>query len=207
MDIKRVVEPSLQENTYVLISEDDCVIIDPGSDDDTILAQIHKLIAGKRLRGVLYTHCHFDHIRGGRYFNADQYMSEEDIDDLPLQSSRAKMMWGVDFKEPENIKPLTKQIILGGFNFTVFQTPGHTNGSVCFVLNKSQKLNLSNPVMFSGDTLFKGTYGRIDLGGNGAQMTASLKFLSTLPPETVFYPGHGESSTIGAELRWLKTIP
>lgn len=207
MEIKRVVEPSLQENTYVIIHENDCVIIDPGSDDDNILAQIHKLIAGKRLRAVLYTHCHFDHIRGGRFFNVDQYMSDEDIEQVPLQSSKAKMLWGVDFKEPSNLKPLTKEMILGIFDFTVFSTPGHTVGSVCFVLNKSKKLGLSTPVMFSGDTLFKGNYGRLDLGGDGNQMRMSLKFLSTMPPETVFYPGHGDSSTIQAELHWLKTIP
>ena len=82
---------------------------------------------------------------------------------------------------------------VGSLRFTVLETPGHTPGSVCL---------LCENVLFSGDTLFAGSYGRTDfLGGSSRDMAASLKRLSKLPPETRVLPGHGASSTIEEELR------
>ena len=84
-------------------------------------------------------------------------------------------------------------VTAGGLCFQVLATPGHTPGSVCL---------LCENVLFSGDTLFAGSYGRTDfLGGSSRDMSASLKRLSKLPPETRVLPGHGASSTIEEELR------
>ena len=84
-------------------------------------------------------------------------------------------------------------VTAGGLRFQVLATPGHTPGSVCL---------LCENVLFSGDTLFAGSYGRTDfLGGSSRDMAASLKRLSKLPPETRVLPGHGASSTIEEELR------
>lgn len=84
-------------------------------------------------------------------------------------------------------------VAAGGLTFQVLSTPGHTPGSVCL---------LCENVLFSGDTLFAGSYGRTDfLGGSSRDMAASLKRLSMLPPETRVLPGHGPSSTIEEELR------
>ena len=84
-------------------------------------------------------------------------------------------------------------VAAGGLTFQVLSTPGHTPGSVCL---------LCENVLFSGDTLFAGSYGRTDfLGGSSRDMAASLKRLSMLPPETRVLPGHGPSSTIKEELR------
>ena len=84
-------------------------------------------------------------------------------------------------------------VTAGGLRFQVLSTPGHTPGSVCL---------LCENVLFSGDTLFAGSYGRTDFpGGSSRDMAASLKRLSSLPPETRVLPGHGPSSTIEEELR------
>jgi glyoxylase-like metal-dependent hydrolase (beta-lactamase superfamily II) len=82
---------------------------------------------------------------------------------------------------------------------TVMHTPGHTPGSICL---------LGEGVLFSGDTLFAGGIGRVDLpGGDPQAMTASLKRLMELAPEIAVYPGHGETTTIGEEQEsnpWLE---
>jgi len=77
-------------------------------------------------------------------------------------------------------------------------TPGHTEGSVSFYLP-------AEGVLFSGDLLFAGNVGRIDLpGGDAKQMEASLARVAALPPATRVFPGHGPATTIGAELEWLR---
>ena len=85
------------------------------------------------------------------------------------------------------------ELTAAGLRFRVLSTPGHTPGSVCLLCENT---------LFSGDTLFAGSYGRTDFpGGSDAAMSASLKRLSTLPPETRVLPGHGPASTIADELR------
>lgn len=199
MDIKIIPDTQMGENTYVLTKEDECLIIDPGSEEEEILKTIHSLIAGKRLRGVIYTHCHFDHIRGGRYFNIDQYMSEKEIEELPIQSARARSFWGIELKEPQNLKILLEHMTLGKFDFKVLETPGHTKGGVCFYFEKEN-------VLFTGDTLFKGNYGRTDIGGDDETMRTSLKELAKMDLKIVIFPGHGEPSTIGDEKVWIDKI-
>jgi glyoxylase-like metal-dependent hydrolase (beta-lactamase superfamily II) len=77
-------------------------------------------------------------------------------------------------------------------------TPGHTEGSTCFYIPSEGSL-------FSGDVLFAGNVGRVDLpGGNASDMEKSLVRVAALPPATKVYPGHGPTTTIGAELRWLR---
>ncbi len=91
------------------------------------------------------------------------------------------------------------QIPLGHFSFFVLHTPGHSPGSLC-LYEKSLKL------LFSGDTLFAGTYGRTDLpGGNPKAMQQSLKRLAQLPADVQVFPGHGEATRVGQE-SWLKAV-
>ena len=81
------------------------------------------------------------------------------------------------------------------YRLEVIETPGHTPGSVCLYWKE-------DGILLSGDTLFCMGYGRTDLpGGNTAELIASLEYLFTLPPATRVFPGHGESTTIGAERR------
>ena len=77
-------------------------------------------------------------------------------------------------------------------------TPGHTEGSTCFYVPAEN-------VLFSGDVLFRGNVGRVDLpGGDARAMETSLARVAALPPATLVYPGHGPQTSIGAELRWLR---
>ena len=81
------------------------------------------------------------------------------------------------------------------FGFKVLRTPGHSKGSVCFYSE-------DEGILFSGDTLFKAGFGRMDLaGGSASEMRRSLFELFKLPDDVTVYPGHGDSTTIGAEKR------
>ena len=83
-------------------------------------------------------------------------------------------------------------IHLGAFAIEIQWTPGHTQGSVCVLIEEH---------LFVGDTIFRGKIGRVDLpGGNQSNLSQSLKRLSIFPPDTKIYPGHGPISTIGYEL-------
>jgi glyoxylase-like metal-dependent hydrolase (beta-lactamase superfamily II) len=101
--------------------------------------------------------------------------------------------------------PVSRELLEGdtvavdGFAFQVLHTPGHTPGSICLYLPERD-------LLFSGDTLFAGSYGRYDLpGGDGRLLRASLRRLATLPPRTRVLPGHGATTTIGAE-DWLRQV-
>ena len=83
---------------------------------------------------------------------------------------------------------------------TALHTPGHTEGSTCFHFENER-------VLFSGDVIFQGSTGRWDLpGGDREQMERSLERLMTLPPATMVYPGHGATTTLGAEVRTLRVM-
>ena len=91
-------------------------------------------------------------------------------------------------------------IRFGEIALTVLHTPGHTEGSVCLMAD-SQRL------LFTGDTLFAGSWGRTDLaGGSEAEMVDSLGRLSSLGGDLKVLPGHGPASTIGSEQRWLAAV-
>jgi glyoxylase-like metal-dependent hydrolase (beta-lactamase superfamily II) len=91
-------------------------------------------------------------------------------------------------------------IRFGGVRLDVLHTPGHTEGSVCLVAHEAG-------VVFSGDTLFPGGWGRVDLpGGDAAAMVDSLRRLATLPDTLRVLPGHGQPTTIAAERPWLELV-
>ena len=89
------------------------------------------------------------------------------------------------------------ELSIAGFTWKVFETPGHTIGSCCYYIEK-------NHVLFSGDTLFAGSYGRTDFPtGSGRQIAESVRrLLSTLPDDTMVYPGHMDTTTIGFEKKY-----
>jgi hydroxyacylglutathione hydrolase len=141
---------------------------------------------------LLLTHSHWDHI-GDVYalkekFNIPVYIHSEDAE--TLQEPRFSKIKGV---EPTGLLEDGQVIEVGNLALKVIHTPGHTPGCVCFYLEKEG-------VLISGDTLFKGTIGRLDLPtGDPERMWKSLKKLGKLPPETVVYPGHMEPTKIENE--------
>ena len=198
-------------NCYVLAPRPgaDAVIVDPGQRAMAPLRQIldrHELTPA----AVLLTHGHVDHVWSAQKvadtYGCPAYIHPEDrfmlTDPIKHFGPRVgQLLFGALFREPKQVVELDRdgdKIDLGGITVTVDHTPGHTRGSVAF-----RVANGPNDVVFSGDTLFKLSVGRTDLpGGSGRDLLDSIVTkLLVLDDDTVVLPGHGESTTIGAERR------
>ena len=190
------------ENTYVVWDDtNECIVVDAGNSDERENARLKEFIDSRGLhpRMAVNTHGHFDHTLGVQFLK-DTYgipfaLSGKDkflLDNAAPGSS----IFGVKVGAMPSIDldlDTTDEVRFGHTALKIIPTPGHTPGSVCL---------LCENVLFSGDTLFAGSYGRTDFpGGSSRDMAASLKRLSSLPPETRVLPGHGPSSTIEEELR------
>lgn len=197
LSVKNIRIGELKSNCYVVGNEKECIVIDPGSDTKDDMSLIKKAIGKRKLLAVLITHAHFDHIDGAHLFNVPVYVHEEDVKDMKQQQVLSKVFIGKQLTLPQKLETLKDKMSFGDISFTVLHTPGHTPGGVCFLFDK---------FIFTGDTLFKGTYGRTDVGGNDKDIKASLKMLAALPSELVAYPGHGRPTTIGKEKDWIKNI-
>jgi glyoxylase-like metal-dependent hydrolase (beta-lactamase superfamily II) len=197
----------LQENAYVVSDESsEAVVIDCGALYDAERNAIIRYIKDNELKPVhlLCTHGHFDHVIGNdtitREFGLKPEVAAEDEHLMDLKKQLKDMM-GMDYDNevPPTGRLLTADdtISFGTHNITILPTPGHTPGSVTFYLETEQ-------VAFTGDTLFKMSIGRTDFeGGSWTDMTNSLiNVLAKLPANTKVYPGHGEPTTIGDELRY-----
>ncbi len=203
MKIKHFSVPPLNNNAYILWDEKtaEAVVIDPSQGGDIIIKFVEK--ENLIVRMVLNTHYHFDHVFDNpklkKRFTIPFFMHKADIpyyekDTMAEQFLKIKMEKvdiNVGLKEGD-------KITFGKQELTVFHTPGHSEGSICFYAQKEATL-------FSGDTLFKGTYGRVDLPGSDPEkMKKSLARLATFPIATKILPGHGEETILEKEIEWLK---
>ncbi len=159
---------------------------------------------GWQLRYIINTHGHFDHVADNV---ALKQASGAQIAAHPADADRLAHPQSVLFQLPFTIPPSQidhplqegDTIALGDLTLRILHTPGHTPGSICVY-------DEQHAMLWTGDTLFAGTYGRTDLrGGDEEQMFASLSRLATLPPDTHVFPGHGDDTTIEAE-RWLQRV-
>ena len=196
MIIKTFVKPPIDNNNYLIVDENskEAALIDCSCFDDEILTALEDL--GANLKYVLLTHGHFDHITG---------LNDTDEDVKVLMHS-ADMEWikelntylpviGMPSMETPRIDEFIKDgdvINLGELEIKVIHTPGHTQGGVCFYVEGN---------LFSGDTIFRESVGRCDLpGGDYNQIIDSIEErIFTLPEETIIYPGHGRTTTVGWE--------
>ena len=198
IDIRRVICGLIQENCYIIQAEgrDDCVVVDPGDE----YPRLKAALGARRVGAVLLTHGHFDHIMAAgemaRDFNAPVYVGAEDAEilndiekcDYTGMLGLARADWPVI-----DAAPFDQALSACGMDFTILPTPGHSRGSVCLYL-------ADEGALFSGDTLFRAGYGRLDLyGGKMGDMLRSLKALFRLPGDVKVYPGHGEATTIGED--------
>ena len=193
------VEP-FDNGMYLLADErGDAILIDPSRGEREALATIRD--QGLTVIEILNTHGHPDHV----FDNA----SVKERTRARLAIHRADAYRLDPATRPQSMLDAPKSVAddlfedgpltyLRDLDLQAIHTPGHTEGSTCFYLPNENTL-------FSGDLLFAGNVGRIDLpGGDARQMEASLARVATLPPGTRVFPGHGPATTIGDELRWLK---
>ena len=198
--ISRICCGPYESISYLLISEKgNAVLIDSGPPAEDILNALSA--EGARLELVLLTHLHFDHVTGlpelEDHLGVRALAHRGDLEIFPE-------LWPHDYGPAPEIRPLEGEVRVDELVIEPIHTPGHTLGSVCYYVGDMG-------VMFTGDTLFKGNIGRVDLKhGDPERMRDSLVRLMDLDPSTFVLPGHGEPTTIGAEranldeyLRWL----
>ena len=200
MIIEHLVVGPLSVNCYIVAcqSTKKAAVIDPGDEGSRILAKAEMM--GVEITTIINTHGHFDHIGANSYLKnnakAKLIIHDDDNDLLSLAEEHA-LRYGLSVT-PSPKPDLTVSggdiIEVGDLKIKVIDTPGHSPGGICLLIED---------VLFSGDTLFAESIGRTDLpGGNFNQLISSIKSkLLPLPPETKVYPGHGGSTTIGIETK------
>lgn len=195
----------LHENCYVINDETkECVIIDCGAlteaEQNTVITYIRE--EGLKPVHNLGTHGHLDHHFGDAAilsaFNLQPEVAEGDKVLMQHPREAALQMLGMDLNIdlPAGNLKLTEneEVKFGSHIFKIIRTPGHSPGSVSFYCAEEN-------VLFTGDTLFKGSIGRTDFpGGSMFQIISSLRELAQLPDKTIVYPGHGPQTSIGFEL-------
>ena len=194
-----------QENTYVLFSDDgQAIIVDPGCYEKQENEELLSFIEEKKLRVVqlINTHCHIDHVLGNQLvaatFSLELFIHKYEEQVLAF-APQTGAMYGVPFTHydgPLHFLAAGDKVQLGKDELDVLLTPGHSPGSICLY-------NAAGNFVIAGDVLFKDSIGRTDLpGGNHEALLQSIRTtLFTLLGDTIVYPGHGPSTTIGYEIK------
>jgi len=190
------------DNGVYLIADarGDAICVDPSQGERTLLDTLRE--QGLRLLAILNTHGHPDHIYGNAAVKeaTRARLAVHRLDAYRLDRAKRPptAMEPIPPAEADDLIEEGPLTYLRNARVEALHTPGHTEGSTCFYLP-------DEGVLFSGDVLFAGNVGRVDLPGSDPRaMEASLERVAGLPPATKVYPGHGTPTTIAAELPWLR---
>jgi hydroxyacylglutathione hydrolase len=200
LDVEMLTVGQIGENCFLFRPQggDRLLIVDPGEEPERILAAVEA--SGAAVEAIILTHCHFDHIGAvapvARATGAPVYCPEIEVP--VLADIMAYVPWAgfgpYESYEADEIVSGGETLELAGMEIEVVFTPGHSPGHVTYAVK-------GEPAIFSGDVLFQGSVGRVDLpGGDGPTLLASIaKLMDAYPEETVVHPGHMGLTTLGAE--------
>jgi glyoxylase-like metal-dependent hydrolase (beta-lactamase superfamily II) len=200
----------VQENAYIVRAGPEAkraVLVDPGEEPERLLEAASAL--GVEIEAILITHCHFDHIGAvapvARATGAPVYCPE--IERVVLADIMRWVPPGFgpfESYEADHILAGGERLSLGGLEIEVLFTPGHSPGHLTYAVSAegADRSEPAGPVLLSGDVLFQGSVGRVDLpGGDWATLERSIDGLvRAFAPETLVYPGHMGVTTLGREL-------
>jgi len=203
MNIYTLTSNPFQENTYLIVnSKNEAIIIDPGcsteAEQDHFVSTFEQLSVNPSM--IILTHGHIDHVLGCGFLR-EKYdipvYAHADTQYFIDEAANSATLFGLRMSHPPVIDEILKdgdQCGIDEISFDVLHTPGHADGSICLYSSEHQ-------IVITGDVLFQSSIGRSDLPtGNMETLLQSINSkLLTLPDNTVVYPGHGPSTTIGDE--------
>ena len=199
MEVKSFTFNDYQENTYLVIKDGKCIIIDPGNYYDNENSEIKNFIEDNSLSPlfILVTHVHIDHVLGIKYlsdeYSIDTYIPKSELDFHDNMINYASMFGFDKYDHQNNIKLIDDSSKLSFIEvpIEILSLPGHSPGHLGFYFRE-------NKICFSGDVLFKNSIGRTDLpGGSHDVLIESIKNkLFLLGDDDTIFPGHGPITTI-----------
>jgi len=199
LEVRTLTVGPIAENCFIVRAEggQKALIIDPGEEPGRILAEVEQ--SGAEVEAILITHCHFDHVGAvaplARETGAPVYVPEIEVPVLADIMSFVIPGFGPyeNYEADETVKG-GEELELAGLIVDVIFTPGHSPGHVTYSVRREDAI-------FSGDVLFQGSVGRVDLpGGDGPTLLRSIQgLLDSHAPETAVYPGHMGVTSLGVE--------
>lgn len=194
MKVKKIPAGELLTNCYIVMDESsmEAFILDPGGNEEKIAKEVELLEADVKF--ILLTHGHFDHtgaaINLSNKYGVPIYLN---LRDIPYMEAK-EPIFNMDNYDRRKISPVDEntKLNIGNEEVKCIETPGHSQGGVCYLINN---------ILLSGDTIFAGSIGRTDfMGGNFSALIENVKSkLFILNDDTTVMPGHGGDTTIGKE--------
>lgn len=196
MVLKRLATGMLASNCYIIGEGGEGAVIDPGAGVEEIMEAVGA--ENLKIKYIILTHAHIDHIISldglRKRLEAKALLHEKEARALSDPFYNGSGLFGLKkvFSEADGVLKDGDIVEIGGMKLEIIHTPGHTSGGICIKAGAN---------VFTGDTLFRMSIGRSDLGdGDQEQLMDSIRNrLMKLPDDTVVYPGHGTTSTIGYE--------